>query len=330
MISEKDKTRIIELKSTNKTWKFISESVGATPGACRKVYECHLATVGLPPKEKLSKRLIQGHLAVIIKRMVEISPSLSYRDIENELKRDASAGERLPSHVTIRSFLLESGYLMVKLVKKPLLSEKNRQKRLIFAENGLQKPVGFWDNVIWSDETMVRSNPNSKDIFVKVHKGVKRENLPFNTKSQNQGIGVMFWGCFTKQGLGPLVAIDGTMKTETYRKHLEDVLLPEIQKYEGPMVFMQDNAPCHKAQPVMGFLRDRGITTLDWPAQSPDLNPIENLWAIIKLRRAKQFGMPTSRNELINQVSQIWREISDETRINLSNSIIKRLNEVIK
>lgn len=111
---------------------------------------------------------------------------------------------------------------------------------------------------------------------------------------------------------------------------MEDVLLPEIQKYEGPMVFMQDNAPCHKAQPVMGFLRDRGITTLDWPAQSPDLNPIENLWAIIKLRRAKQFGMPTSRNELINQVSQIWREISDETRINLSNSIIKRLNEVIK
>jgi transposase len=53
------------------------------------------------------------------------------------------------------------------------------------------------------------------------------------------------------------------------------------------MVFMQDNAPCHKALIVTQFFDENNIKTLDWSAQSPDINPIENLWAFIKKRRKK-------------------------------------------
>lgn len=86
---------------------------------------------------RLSKKIIQGHLALKIKRMVEFSPSLSYKDMENELRKEASHGERVPCYNTIRRFLLQSGYQMVKLIKKPFIPAKNIQNRLIFAENGL-------------------------------------------------------------------------------------------------------------------------------------------------------------------------------------------------
>ena len=75
MLSEKDKDRILKLKSLDWTWKNISEAVGATPDACRKFFQRHTAVVDLPPKVKLSKALIQGRLAFKIKRMVQINPS---------------------------------------------------------------------------------------------------------------------------------------------------------------------------------------------------------------------------------------------------------------
>ena len=76
---------------------------------------------------------------------------------------------------------------------------------------------------------------------------------------------------------------------------------------------------------------DHTVTTLDWPPQSLDLNPIENLWSIIKLKRSKRFGLPTCRNELISQVFEIWDEISEELKNNLADSIYRRyLQRIIR
>jgi transposase len=77
---------------------------------------------------------------------------------------------------------------------------------------------------------------------------------------------------------------------------------------------------------ITDFLARKRIKTLDWPPQSPDMNPIENLWAIIKRRRAKKFGLPTSKSQLINQIMDIWDNIEDELVAKLSASIKNRLN----
>ena len=115
---------------------------------------------------------------------------------------------------------------------------------------------------------------------------------------------------------------------------LKDYLLPEIkaarEEFGVDMVFMQDNAPCHKTNLVMDFLRDNKIQTLDWPPQSPDLNPIENLWAIIKARRYKRFGIPRTKEELIEQMFAIWEEIDQELLDTLVDSIENRLKEVVR
>ena len=97
-----------------------------------------------------------------------------------------------------------------------MISEINRLKRIEFSKNFIEKDVGFRGKVLWSDETMVRSIPNNKEIFHKVHKTVKKNDLPVNPQIQNGGFGVMFWGCFSRAGLGHLVFVDGIMNKESY------------------------------------------------------------------------------------------------------------------
>jgi transposase len=96
------------------------------------------------------------------------------------------------------------------------------------------------------------------------------------------------------------------------------------------MTFMQDNAPCHTANVVKVFMQENGIDVLPWPAQSPDMNPIENLWAIVKKRRQKKYGLPKTKAELIEQIFDIWDNIEPELVGKLADSANKRVNKVLK
>ena len=207
----------------------------------------------LPPKPIISNRLTDGRVGLQIKRLVQHNPKISIREIESRLKKlfgDVADGAApLPSRTSISEFLQRNQLVVFKLLKNPLLRDINKEKRLKFAQEAVRTSDllnTLINATIWSDETTVRSHPNSKEILFRCHSSVSLENLPVNPQVQAGGISVMFWGCFSMNGLGPLVALDGNQNQHSYIELLKNYLLPEIQEakrsFEVDLTFMQDNA----------------------------------------------------------------------------------------
>lgn len=116
----------------------------------------------------------------------------------------------------------------------------------------------------------------------------------------------MVWSVISGKGMGRLYVVEGTMRQDQYKKVLETKLLPQMQEWfgNGRKVFMQDGAPCHTAKSIKKFLEEKIITLLPWPGNSPDMNPIENVWECFKRELAKE--RITTKLELIERIVYHW------------------------
>jgi hypothetical protein len=137
----------------------------------------------------------------------------------------------------------------------------------------------------------------------------------------------MIWGAFCYGGVGPICRLNGIVNGARYRELLENNLPDFIDTIGDDAIFQQDNAPIHKSNVVMTFFEQFGINLLSWPAQSPDLNPIEHLWSYVgrQLKKKKY----TNLNRLMAEIDAIWKSVPKEYMESLILSMPERCAAVI-
>jgi transposase len=100
---------------------------------------------------------------------------------------------------------------------------------------------------------------------------------------------------------------------------------------------MHDNAPIHRAKIIRAFLIEHGITIMDWPTYSPDLNPIENLWSMLKQQIYRYYpelldagDTAEVKEDLINAAIDVWDRLGDDLLAKLSDTMPHRVKAVLK
>lgn len=148
--------------------------------------------------------------------------------------------------------------------------------------------------------------------------------------SRNLGGGsVMIWAAFCTAGKSEIAWIQTKMNSQNYINLLEDGLISMSEKYfQDDCIFQQDNAAIHTAGIVKQWFADKNFELLDWPARSPDLNPIENLWGSIARKVYKNGKQFNNVLELKEAIREAWTSIPRIELENLVRSMPKRLFEV--
>jgi transposase len=137
----------------------------------------------------------------------------------------------------------------------------------------------------------------------------------------------MFWSAVSTWSKFDLVEIEGTMTAEKYVNLLCEKFVPWVRrKKRGKWIFQQDNAQSHTANRSKAFLAEEKIECLTWPPYSPDLNPIENLWGLLKIRVDSR--KPKTKDELRIIAREEWNSISMDAVRNTILSLPARLEKV--
>lgn len=228
---------------------------------------------------------------------------------------------------TISRELNKNGLKARALISKPKISEKNMRVRLKFCKAHKSWSDEEWENIAFSDESTLFSEKTGK---VYIRRTIKEKNMPLFAPKETHhgGKEVLVWGYITSNGVGPLVRVEGRLDGEYYFRLIkENLTLAGFR--DGSIIWQQDGAGPHRYAPLHQWFHKNGIQTIEWPAQSPDLNLIENVWAYIRKELFKVNKNIRTKQDLWKETLRIWHMIPDDYIRRLYRSLRKRMKEVI-
>ena len=261
----------------------------------------------------------------LIVHLVRNDPTLSSAELRNSLP------EPTVSALTVRR-RLRSEHFKSRLRPSGIeLTANHKRLRLEWAMRHCHWR-SQWSRVVWSDEASVCLRGRDGRLRVWMQSG---DEIPGNLALpvNQRGGRLLIWAAIWMNGRTELHIQRNNMNSNGYVDVLRQHILPLSNQLGDPSadwIYMDDNATCHRSLVTNPFKTQAGIRTLKWPARSPDLNPIENVWSLLKrrVRRSIRSGDDLSRLEAL--LRQEWDRLSQEVINRLIESMSSRIRQVIE
>jgi transposase len=222
------------------------------------------------------------------------------------------------SKATIRRRLNEQGLYKLQPLKKPLLLDKHRDNRLEWAKTNKKTD---WSRTIFTDETTIFQFSKPKKVW-----RLKGEKIKVPTVKHS--IKVHVYGCFSEEGFGNIYCFTENLNAELLCTIYKKTLLPSAKKFFGEDNYswnlQEDNDPKHTSEKAYRWRDEHHVNKISWPSQSPDLNPIENVWAILKANISNY--KPRSIKDLIRIIKKEWKALDNVLAKNLVISMKNRIS----
>ena len=271
-------------------------------------------------------------LRAAIRDEVETVPDVK-RYIKHEYDKDIS-------EKTIRRIFKAHRFRYYIKRRKPLLSKQNIERRLAWAKAHEHWTKDQWRAIVFCDETQLNIfNPKvSVGRWRRKVDEFNAANFLFTKKSKTHS--KMLWGAINYYQRCPLYEIQGTLDAQKYKTILTTCAFPFITRIENYLIdanypesvvtLMDDNDPKHSSHAVADLCILKGVQTLDWPSQSPDLNPIENVWAMLNRQIMHDNPKGIATADVFLKYQEAWGKIPFEHIQHTIDSIPERCKDVIR
>ena len=192
--------------------------------------------------------------------------------------------------------------------RKPYTTAKIRFARKLYCKNHLSWKSSDWNKVIFTDETFIRLDEAMRTRVICRGGGQYLAENTINVRIPGRK-GVMFWGAIGGGKKLQFFEVQNTMNSHKYLNYMNENCMNLINCVGGinQVWWMHDNALSHRAKTVKKYFSENHIKILGWPVYSPDLNPIENHWLLLKKNVSKR--CPRTTSELIKIAKEEWEKI---------------------
>ncbi|GFW72968.1 transposable element Tcb2 transposase [Trichonephila clavipes] len=234
----------------------------------------------------------------------------------------AASGKQI-SRKTVARRLRGGGLYARRPVVCVPLTRQHRTARLQWCREHHNWTEQDWACVLFSDESRFSLSSDCRRQLIWRESGTAYPPENIQEKDRYPTCSIMVWAGIMINGRTRLhVVANGTM---TDQRYIDEVLLPHVLLFRGAVgdkfVFMDDNATCHRTLAVQDCLDSEGIQRLVWPARSPHLNPIANVWDVLGRQVAGRNYPPTNKNTLIRALTEEWDELPQQLLDNVVQSM---------